>query len=153
SRSSAVSGSAGSTSPASSASTSSPSTTSASLGAGALGFFGIRTGQYSHGIFLAVECAPMPIVHHAIDVAAPPDQCCRIFSDLGSWPHWFPFLGRVDSELRAGGRLTLHLAAGAGRLQVPVTIEELEPSRRVRWVGGRMGIRGDHFYDFAVNIP
>jgi hypothetical protein len=95
----------------------------------------------------------MPTVHHAIDVAATPDQCWRVFSDLACWPRWFPFLRKVEGELRAGGRLALHFAAGPARLPVDVTIQEYSPPGRVRWVGGRLGIRGDHFYDFTVNNP
>ena len=32
-------------------------------------------------------------------------------------------------------------------------MRELEPAKRVRWVGGRLGMSGDHSYEFAVNSP
>ncbi|HEY1588055.1 MAG TPA: SRPBCC family protein, partial [Polyangia bacterium] len=95
----------------------------------------------------------MPTVHHAIDVAATPDDCWRIFSDLSTWARWFPMLHRVDGELRAGGRLKLIFAAGPAHLPVDVTIEEYKPRELVRWVGGKLGVRGDHYYSFAVNTP
>ena len=95
----------------------------------------------------------MPTVQHAIDVAATPEDCWRIFGDLATWPRWFPMLERVEGELRAGGRLTLRFAVGPARLPVEVAIEEYRPGELVRWVGGRLGVRGDHFYSFAVNNP
>ena len=63
----------------------------------------------------------MPTVQHAIDVAATPDDCWRVFSDLATWTRWFPMLRGCDGELRAGGRLTLYFAAGPARLPVDVT--------------------------------
>ncbi|MCU1278420.1 MAG: cyclase/dehydrase [bacterium] len=95
----------------------------------------------------------MPTVHHAIDVAATPDDCWRVFSDLSTWTRWFPMLQRVDGELRSGGKLTLRFAAGPTSLPVDVAIEEYKPSELVRWVGGRLGVRGDHAYSFAVSNP
>jgi hypothetical protein len=95
----------------------------------------------------------MPTVHHAIDVAATPDDCWRIFSDLSTWTRWFPMLQKVDGELRVGGKLTLTFAAGPARVPVEVMIEEYRRGELVRWVGGRLGVRGDHSYSFSVNNP
>jgi hypothetical protein len=92
----------------------------------------------------------MPIVHHAIDVAASPDACWRVFADLGSWPTWFPFLRAVRGELCAGGRLTLSIAAGPAALPIRVTISELVVGERVRWKGGALGVSGDHSYSFTT---
>ena len=95
----------------------------------------------------------MPTVHHAIDVAARPEDCWRVFSDLSTWPRWFPMLQKVEGELRAGGRLRLGFAAGPANFPVDVTIEEYRPGELIRWVGGRLGVRGDHSYSFVVNNP
>ena len=95
----------------------------------------------------------MPTVHHAIDVAATPDECWRVFSDLSTWTRWFPMLQGVHGELRSGGKLTLRFAAGPGSLPVEVAIEEFAPGERVRWVGGRLGVRADHAYSFEVHQP
>lgn len=93
----------------------------------------------------------MPTVHHAIDVAATPDDCWRVFSDLATWPRWFPLLHKVDGELRPGGKLTLVFAAGPARVPVEVTIADFRPRELVRWSGGRLGVRGDHSYSFGVH--
>lgn len=95
----------------------------------------------------------MPTVHHAIDVAATPDDCWRVFSDLSTWTRWFPMLHAVEGDLRSGGRLKLVFEAGPARLPVDVRIEEYKPGEIVRWIGGRLGVRGDHSYLFAVNNP
>ena len=94
----------------------------------------------------------MPTVQHAIDVAGSPDDCWRVFSDLSTWTRWFPMLAAVDGELAAGGHLRLTFAAGPARLPVDVRIEEFRPRALVRWIGGRLGVRGDHSYTFDVNI-
>jgi hypothetical protein len=92
----------------------------------------------------------MPIVHHAIDVAASPEACWRVFADLGSWPAWFPFLRAVRGELRTGARLTLSIAAGPTALPLRVTVEELVPGQRVSWRGSALGVTGCHSYSFAT---
>jgi hypothetical protein len=95
----------------------------------------------------------MPTVRHAIDVAATADDCWAVFTELARWPRWFPFLRAVRGELGPGGRLRLELAAGPTTLPVDVTIEEWQPGARVRWVGGRLGVMGDHSYSFEVHQP
>jgi hypothetical protein len=95
----------------------------------------------------------MPTVHHAIDVAATPDECWRVFSDLSTWTRWFPMLHAVDGELRAGGRLKLIVGPALAKMPLDVAIEEYKPGEIVRWVGGRFGVRGNHAYLFSVNNP
>lgn len=101
----------------------------------------------------------MPAVHQAIDVAATPDECWRTFADLATWPSWFPLLRSVRAldgdgdPWRLGARLRMVFALGPARLPVTVAIEELEPRKRVRWVGGGLGVRGDHWYALDSRAP
>ena len=99
----------------------------------------------------------MRAVHQAIDVAATPDECWRVFSDLSTWTSWFPLLKSVrpldDDPWRVGGRLRLALQVAFARMPIVVEIEELAPGRRVRWVGGSLGVRGNHAYDLDVRSP
>ncbi len=100
----------------------------------------------------------MPVIHHAIDVDAPPDACWRAFADLRRWPVWFPFLVEaraVEPEpFRIGGQLDLSFEVSGVRVTVRTTIEELtvgtsdQPRWGVRWVGSKLGVRGDHAYRF-----
>jgi uncharacterized protein YndB with AHSA1/START domain len=100
----------------------------------------------------------MPVVEHAVDVAAPPEECYRVFSDLEAWPRWFPYLARAAGELRVGGTLHLTFAAGDRPIPVTVAVEEVagtpEPMPEpiiVRWTGSGFGLRGRHTHSFADN--
>lgn len=96
----------------------------------------------------------MPVVEHAIDVAAPPAECFRVFADLDAWPRWFPYLSRAAGELRVGGELHLTFAAGDKPFPLSVAIEAIEPRApipMIRWTGGAFGFRGRHTHSFAVN--
>lgn len=95
----------------------------------------------------------MPVVQHAIDIAAPADVCWQRFADLARWPRWFPFLRAVEGTLALGGQLTLRVGSGPAVLPIRVRIEELVAGERVRWVGGKMGMTGDHSYTFASKAP
>jgi hypothetical protein len=97
----------------------------------------------------------VPAIHHAIDVAATPEACWRVFADLSTWPEWFPLCKHAphaDGDWRIGGKLELQFDVGMP-VSVTVTVEELEPGKRVRWVGGRLGVAGNHWYSFSVNSP
>jgi hypothetical protein len=95
----------------------------------------------------------MPIVHHAVDVAATPESCWRVFADFSSWPRWFPFLLAVTGELKLGSRITLQMGAGPANLPIHVTVEELVQAERVRWTGGKLGVRGNHSFVFSTHAP
>jgi hypothetical protein len=97
-----------------------------------------------------------PVVHHAIDVKAAPEAVWRVFADLSAWPKWFPFCKsarNLDGDWRLGSHMEIVFHAGPVGMPVTVELQELEPPRRVRWVGGRMGMSGNHFYTFSVNSP
>jgi hypothetical protein len=100
----------------------------------------------------------VPVVHHAIDVVGSPDACWKVLTDLAGWPRWFPrlkyasVLGDERDPWRTGGRFAMVFDAGIA-VSVKVTVEELEPAARVRWVGGGLGISGDHVYTLEVKNP
>jgi hypothetical protein len=95
------------------------------------------------------------VVHHAIDVEAAPEACWKVFADLGRWPDWFPMCKSArplnGAPWRLGGRIEIVFHAGPVGVPVIVEVEELAPAKRVRWVGGRLGMSGNHSYDFDVN--
>ena len=89
----------------------------------------------------------MPTVQHAIDVSATPDDCWRIFSDLSHVDALVPHAARgATASCAPGGKLTLYFAAGPARLPVDVRIEDYRPGELMRWIGGKLGVRGDHSY-------
>jgi hypothetical protein len=95
------------------------------------------------------------VVHHAIDVAAAPEACWKLFADLALWPRWFPMCksarALAGDPWRLGGKIEIVFQAGPVGMPVVVAVEELAPAKRVRWVGGRLGMSGNHSYDFEVN--
>src|SRR4051812_29010049 len=97
------------------------------------------------------------IVHHAIDVKAPPEECWKRFVDLDAWPKWFPLCKNArslgDNPWRVGGRIEIVFHAGPLGVPIVVELEELDPRKLVRWRGGRLGLSGNHSYTFSVNSP
>jgi hypothetical protein len=97
-------------------------------------------------------------VHHAIDVSATPEACWKVLGDLTTWPHWFPRLKWAstlngDSDpWRIGGRFQIAFDFGIA-VTVRTTVEELEPARKVRWVGTGFGITGNHSYTLHSHRP
>ena len=93
------------------------------------------------------------IIHHAIDVRARPDAIWRVFSDLTTWPRWFPQATSArsssDPVWQIGGRIDIRMQIPvAGSVAITLEIVELVPAERVRWVGKSRGISGDHAYSF-----
>jgi hypothetical protein len=101
------------------------------------------------------------VAHHAIDVAASPDECWRALADLGSWPRWFPFLrsaraldgAMANDPWRIGGRMKLVLGVGPIRVPVTTVVQEIDPLHKVRWIGTGFGVSGDHAYTIEVRAP
>lgn len=100
----------------------------------------------------------VPVVHHAIDVNAAPEACWRVLADLTSWPRWFPrlkyasVLGEGTDPWRVGGRFEIVFDFGV-TVSVKPIVEEIERTRRVRWIGRGFGIHGDHTYTFETHAP
>lgn len=101
------------------------------------------------------------VVHHDIDVAAPPEACWRVLSDLGRFPEWFPRLARAQALLpgpgqtpfQPGGRFELHFDFGRVKVPVRCDVTEAVAGERLRWIGRGWGITGDHAYSLKVRHP
>jgi uncharacterized protein YndB with AHSA1/START domain len=93
------------------------------------------------------------VIHHAIDVDATPEQAWRVFTDLTTWPRWFPNAVSARAlrpdPFRPGGAIEVSLSVPVvGSLTLRLDVEEADPPRLVRWVGKAWGVRGDHRYTF-----
>lgn len=99
-----------------------------------------------------------PVVHHAIDVAASPEACWAVLSDLGGWARWFPrarYAAALDGEStpwRVGGRFEILFDFGIA-VSVKPEVREVELARKVRWVGRGFGVQGNHAYTFESRAP
>jgi len=91
-----------------------------------------------------------PVVRHGIDVDATPEACWKVLTDLSTWTRWFPMLKYASSlgegsPFHIGGRFEIMFDFGIA-VSVKCTVEEVDASRRVRWVGAGFGITGNHSY-------
>jgi hypothetical protein len=94
-------------------------------------------------------------IHHDIDVKARPSEIWAVFSDLTTWPLWFP-RATVAHPLdgcepwRRGGAIEVEMAVPViGSLTLRLDVEEIEIEKSVRWIGKAYGVRGDHRYSFV----
>ena len=68
-------------------------------------------------------------------VAAPPAQVWAILTDLPCYREWNPFLREARGEIREGGRVLLQMRPPGGNpLRFTVRVDQVEETRRVRWV-------------------
>jgi hypothetical protein len=102
-----------------------------------------------------------PVVRHAIDVAASPDDCWKVLANLGTWPNWFPrlkYASMLDGESdpwRVGGRFEMVFDFGV-QVSVKPVVEEVERARpwyKVRWTGKGWGLTGVHAYTLESHAP
>jgi hypothetical protein len=108
----------------------------------------------------AVEFATVtPTVHHAIDVAATPEACWKVLTNLGTWPRWFPFLkyagvlGTTADPWFVGGRFEIVFEVGPVHVSVKPVVQQLERAKVVRWIGKGWGVQGDHSYTLETHAP
>ena len=99
------------------------------------------------------ETIPHAPIHHAIDIHASPAAVWRVFTDLTSWPRWFPEAlsarSLAEPTWQRGGTLEVEMAVPVLRsLTLHLRIEEVEAERKVRWIGKAWGVSGDHSYIF-----
>lgn len=92
-------------------------------------------------------------IHHAIDIEASPAAVWAVFTNFDLWPRWFPYAASARSvggpTWQRGGALEVRLVVPVvGALTLRLEVAEAEAERRVRWIGGSWGVRGDHLYTF-----
>ncbi|MBB2200679.1 SRPBCC domain-containing protein [Gluconacetobacter tumulisoli] len=104
-------------------------------------------GALAGGLLLAGVRGPRRDVATDIDIAASPERVWAVLTDMASYPAWNPFIRQMTGSLRAGGRLTIRLAAGgtdAPRDQMVFSphVIAVRPPRRLQWIGRLWGLPG-----------
>jgi hypothetical protein len=95
------------------------------------------------------------VVSAAADTAAPADDLWAVWADLGRWPLWSPMHRSVTwtsaAGPAAGATFDQHIDLGfpLGTTTEHVTIDLLEPARRVSWSGDANGVRSCHLWHFT----
>ncbi len=86
-----------------------------------------------------------------VDIDAPPSVVWNLLTDLSSYPEWNPHIVRARGDLRVGSSLDIRIRRkGVKDRDMTVTISELEPERRLAWVGTLLHTRifeGRHVYE------
>jgi len=69
-----------------------------------------------------------------VEIAAPAERIFAILGDLAAYPEWNPFTPRVESTLRPGDPIHLHVRLRGPRLSHRVEVVSAnEPPRRLCW--------------------
>ena len=72
-----------------------------------------------------------------IAIDAPPERVWQILTDAGGYAEWNPEIFRIDGRIAAGAKITTHVRLGGGvERKISLRVTELEPPKRMVWVGG-----------------
>ena len=86
------------------------------------------------------------ISRHEITIGAPLELVWQVHTEIDSWPQWNPDIARAH--------LTGPLAVGTvfrwetAGMEIPSTIGEVLPGRKLAWSGETGGILGIHVWNF-----
>jgi hypothetical protein len=70
------------------------------------------------------------------EIDVPPETVWDVLTDLPSYPEWNPHIPRANGDLRVGAPIDIVVRrTGVRDRSMTVTITELEPERRLAWVG------------------
>ena len=85
------------------------------------------------------------------------ERAWAVLTDFTAFPDWNPFMIAASGDLRPGGRLEVTLRPpGRKAFTFRPTVKELEPARRLRWLGrtGLPGIfDGEHVHEMTALGP
>jgi hypothetical protein len=82
-----------------------------------------------------------------LEIGAPPAVVWAVLVDLAGYGRWNPMVVAAEGEAKTGGRARLRYRSSLGvELAFAVSITRAEPARELRWVGRRLGIRGEHSF-------
>lgn len=71
-----------------------------------------------------------------VDVDAPPAVVWDCLSDLASYPDWNPHVVSATGTLEEGSTLRIRVRrVGAADREMTVTVTDVDPERRLAWVG------------------
>jgi hypothetical protein len=69
------------------------------------------------------------------DIDAAPEAVWGVLADVGAYPSWDSGVKSVEGTVAGGARLKVLSEANPGRA-FPVTVTELDPTRKMVWSGG-----------------
>ena len=85
-----------------------------------------------------------------VDIDAPPSVVWGALTDFSGFRDWNPMVTSAEGSAVEGSDATLHYRSHIGLpLRFRVRITRSEPHRELRWVGSRLGISGEHYFQLA----
>jgi hypothetical protein len=74
-----------------------------------------------------------------IEFDGTPAEVWTTLTDLQAYPHWDPFIERIEGEVRAGAKLDVRIQPVDERgITLHPTVLAAEPGRELRWIGHLM---------------
>jgi hypothetical protein len=90
-------------------------------------------------------------IHTAVEIDAPPGRVWETLTDLASYEEWNPNVTFAAGTLEEGAEVALRIQPTRGRERsITVTVTDVEPERRLQWVGtvgGRWLFEGQHTFE------
>jgi hypothetical protein len=92
-----------------------------------------------------------------IEIDASVERVWAALTDFASFPHWNPFIRRIDGAPVVGSRLDVWIGASGTRgMRFRPTVRAVAPNRELRWLGS-LGIRGlfdgEHIFELTPLAP
>lgn len=86
-----------------------------------------------------------------IDIDAPPSVVWGVLTDFSRFHEWNPMVVSAEGPATEGSTATLHYRSNIGlRLHFRVRITRSNALRELRWVGSRLGISGEHYFQLMA---
>ena len=86
-------------------------------------------------------------IQTGIDIAASPSIVWSLLTDFSGFREWNPMVTAAEGSATEGSVATLHYRSNLGvPLRFDVEITRAARDRELRWVGSRLGISGEHYF-------
>jgi hypothetical protein len=83
-----------------------------------------------------------------IEIAAPPSVVWSLLTDFSGFREWNPMVTSAEGPATEGSVATLHYRSNVGvPLRFEVEITRADRDQELRWLGSRLGISGEHYFE------
>jgi hypothetical protein len=74
-----------------------------------------------------------------------------VLTDFSGFHEWNPMVVSAEGPATEGSTATLHYRSNVGlHLRFRVRITRSDPLRELRWIGSRLGISGEHYFQLMA---
>ncbi len=84
-------------------------------------------------------------------MGAPPSVVWAVLTDFSGFREWNPMVVAAEGPATEGSTARLHYRSNIGlHLRFTVRITRSDPERELRWIGSRLGVSGDHYFQLMA---